>query len=92
MLIQRELEEGEENGWYKDNSFSGSDRKSKDKVINDEGRKLISFCETLNFEILNGSREGDATDKITFIAQADVSVIDYIYRSFEKSLCSCIFH
>jgi hypothetical protein len=59
-LIPRGLMEEEENGWYKDNSFSGSSRRSENKVVNEEGRKLISFCEALNLEILNGSREGDA--------------------------------
>jgi hypothetical protein len=62
-LMPRDLmEEKEENGWYNDNSFSGCSR-SKDKVVNEEGRKLISFCETLNLEILNGSREGDVEVK-----------------------------
>jgi hypothetical protein len=72
-LIPRGLmEEEEENGWYKDNSFSGSSRGSE------EGRKLISFCETLNLEILNGNREGDVEGKMIFISKAGASVIDYI--------------
>jgi hypothetical protein len=49
------IEEEEENGWYKDNSFAVSSR-SEDKVVNEEGRKLISFYKILNLEILNGSR------------------------------------
>jgi hypothetical protein len=59
----------EVNSWYRDDSFSRSGRRSKDKVLNDEGRKLISFCETLNLEILNGNREGDIPGKITFLTK-----------------------
>jgi hypothetical protein len=59
-LIPRGLMQGEgENGWYKDNLYAGSSRRSGDKVVSGEGRKLISFCGILNLEILNGSREGD---------------------------------
>jgi hypothetical protein len=50
-LIPRTLmEEEEENGWYKDNLITGSCIRSEDKVVNVEGRKLISFCEILNLE------------------------------------------
>jgi hypothetical protein len=42
----------EENGWYRDNAFSGSSRRSEDKVVNEEGRKPISIRETWNLEIL----------------------------------------
>jgi hypothetical protein len=76
------LEEEEENGWYKNNLFAVSSRSSEDKEVNEEGRKLISFCEILNLEILNGSREGDVEGKIKFISKTGTSVIDYI-------LCSC---
>jgi hypothetical protein len=75
------MEEEGENGWYKNNLFAVSSR-SEDKVVNEEGRKLISFCEILNLEILNGSREGDVEGKMTFISKIGTSVIDYI-------LCSC---
>jgi hypothetical protein len=33
--------------------------RSEDEIINDRGRKLVSFCEILKLEILNGNREGD---------------------------------
>jgi hypothetical protein len=72
------MEEEEENGWYKDNSFAVSSRRSEDKVVNEEGRKLISFCEILNLEILNGSIEGDVEGKMTFISKTGTSVTDYI--------------
>jgi hypothetical protein len=91
-LILRGLmeEEEKENGWYKDNSFSGSSR-SEDKVVNEEGRKLISFCETLNLEVLNGSREGDLESKMTFVSKAGASVIDYKSCSYDIGRCLTTF-
>jgi hypothetical protein len=78
-LIPRGLMEEEgENGWYKENLFAVSSRRSEVKVVNEEGRKLISFCEILNLEILNGSREGDVEGKMTFVSKTGTSVIDYI--------------
>jgi hypothetical protein len=71
------MEEEGENGWYKNNLFAVSSR-SKDKVVNEEGRKMTSFCEILNLEILNGSREGDVEGKMTFISKIGTSVIYYI--------------
>jgi hypothetical protein len=87
-LIPTQLmkEEGE-NGWYKDNSFAVSSRRSEDKVVNEEGRKLISFCEILNLEILNGSRVGDVEGKITFVSKTGTSVIDYILCSYDIGRC-----
>jgi hypothetical protein len=69
----------EENGWYKDNVFSGSSRRSEDEVVNEESRKLISFCETLNLKILNGSTEGNVEAEMAFISKAGASVIDSMY-------------
>jgi hypothetical protein len=45
-------------------------------VVNEQDRKLISFCEILNLEILNGSREGDIEGKMTFISKTGASVVD----------------
>jgi hypothetical protein len=87
-LIPRGLmEEKEENGWYKDNLFTGSSRRSEDKVVNEEGRKLISFCEILNLEVLNGSREGDVEGKMTFVSKTGASVTDYILCSYDIGRC-----
>jgi hypothetical protein len=81
------MEEEEENGWYKNNLFAVSSRRSEDKVVNEEGRKLISFCEILNLEILNGSREGFVEGKMTFISKTDASVIEYILCSYDIGRC-----
>jgi hypothetical protein len=48
-------------------------------VVNEAGRKLVSFCKTLNLEMVNGRREGDVTRKIIFIAQMDKNVIRVHY-------------
>jgi hypothetical protein len=55
--------------------------------VNEEGRKLIYFCEILNLEILNDSREGDVEGKITFISKTGMSVIDYILCSYDIVRC-----
>jgi hypothetical protein len=44
---------------------------------------LISFCEILNLEILNGSREGDVEGKMAFISKIGTIVIDYILCSYD---------
>jgi hypothetical protein len=77
------MEEEGEYGWYKNNLFAVSSRRSEDKEVNEEGRKLISFCEILNLEILNGSREGDVEGKMTFISKIGMSVIDYTLCSYD---------
>jgi hypothetical protein len=61
----------------KDNSFSSSDGRSEVKVVNEEGRNLISFCETLNLETLNGNRRGGVLpSKMTFTPKRGSSVVD----------------
>jgi hypothetical protein len=54
--------------------FPGSS-KSEDKAVNEEGRTPISFCENLNLEMLNASREGDVEGKMTFISKAGACMI-----------------
>jgi hypothetical protein len=87
LLPRGLMEEEEENGWYKDNSFAGSSRRSEDKVVNEESRKLISFCEIVSLKILNGNREGDVEGKMAFISNTDASVIDNILCSYDIGRC-----
>ncbi|CAG5078766.1 Protein of unknown function [Cotesia congregata] len=42
-------------------------RKSKDKVFNSEGKKLLKVCKELGLRIMNGGTEGDRKGEITFI-------------------------
>jgi hypothetical protein len=58
-LMPKEYDVEDEDERYENMSFSSSRRRSEDKIINDEGRKLLNFCEILKLEILNGNREGD---------------------------------
>lgn len=53
-------------------------RKSKDKVKNAEGERLIEMVEENGWEILNGNFEGDEEGEFTFIAGRGNSVIDYV--------------
>jgi hypothetical protein len=63
-------------GGDKDNSFSSSDGRSEVKVVNEEGRNLISFCETLNLETLNGNRRGVLPSKMTSTPKRGSAVVD----------------
>ncbi|CAD6234564.1 GSCOCG00001987001-RA-CDS [Cotesia congregata] len=54
-------------------------RKSKDKVVNAEGKKLLNMCEDLGLRIINGASEGDRNGEVTFIggkSENCCSVID----------------
>lgn len=42
-------------------------RKSKDKVLNSEGKKLLKMCKELELRIMNGGTEGNKNGEITFI-------------------------
>jgi hypothetical protein len=58
-LMPKEYDVEDEDERYENMSFSNSRRRSEDEVINDEGRKLVNFCEILKQEIWNGNRGGD---------------------------------
>jgi hypothetical protein len=79
MPKEHDVEDADER--YEDMSLSNSCRRSEDKVINNEGRKLVKFCEILKLVILNGNREGDWEGKMMFISKIGASVIDYILCS-----------
>lgn len=53
----------------------GDKRRSKDK--NCKSVRNLSFCETNNFQILNGNFGSDTRGDFTFINKLDSSVIDY---------------
>jgi exonuclease III len=80
-LMPKECDAEDEDEWSENMSFSNSHRRGEDKIINDEGRKLVNFCEILKLEILNGNREADWEGKMTFISKIGSSVIDYILCS-----------
>lgn len=53
-------------------------RRSKDKVKNGEGTKLLEMAEENGWEILNGNMEGDEEGEFTFIGGKGNSVINYV--------------
>jgi hypothetical protein len=66
-LMPKEYDVENEDERNQNMSFSNF-RRSEDKMINDEARKLVNFCEILKLEILNGNRVGDWEGKTTFIS------------------------
>ena len=55
-----------------------SKRRSKDRVINREGRKLIEMMEEEGWGILNGIKAGDEEGEFTYTGGRGESVIDYV--------------
>jgi hypothetical protein len=68
-VMLKEYNVEDEDDRYDNMLLSSSRRRSEDKVINDEGRKLVNFCEILKLEILNGNTEGDWEGKVMFISK-----------------------
>lgn len=56
-------------------------RKSKDKVINREGKRLLSGIEERGWGIINGSK-GDKGEW-TYVGENGESVIDYVIGNHE---------
>ncbi|XP_029163724.1 golgin subfamily A member 6-like protein 22, partial [Nylanderia fulva] len=67
---------GEEN--VEEEGLGESKRKSKDRVINAEGRKLLEFLGEKGWSILNGNTEGDEEGEWTFTGGRGNTVIDYV--------------
>ncbi|XP_024884283.1 trichohyalin-like [Temnothorax curvispinosus] len=70
---------GEEEGWEEETERRVErGRKSKDKKINKEGRKLLEFIEERGCMILNGGTKGDEEGEYTYTRGRGETVIDYI--------------
>lgn len=63
----------------------GKKRRSKDKKVNEEGRKLCRFLEEYGWSIVNGNIKGDEEGEWTFTGGRGESVIDYVMRKLEKN-------
>jgi len=61
--------------WYEEEEEEK--RKSRDKVINKQGRDLLEKVEELGLGILNGNKRGDEEGELTFVGKLGTSVIDY---------------
>ncbi|XP_071572354.1 uncharacterized protein [Temnothorax nylanderi] len=71
---------GEEGGWEEEIERRDEDRgrRSKDKKINKEGRKLLEFIEERGWMILNGGTKGDEEGEYTYTGGRGETVIDYV--------------
>lgn len=52
-------------------------RKSKDKTVENEGRRLVNMIEEIEEYIMNGSVKGDKKGEFTYIGAKGCTVIDY---------------
>jgi hypothetical protein len=52
-------------------------RKSKDKVENVEGKRLMEWIEENGWEVLNGNKQRDEEGEWTYIGSRGETVIDY---------------
>lgn len=62
-------------------------RKSKDNVLNTEGKKLLEVCEDQGLGILIGRIEGDREGNWTCICGKGGSVLDYIMVMENSNEC-----
>ncbi|XP_024890816.1 golgin subfamily A member 6-like protein 1 [Temnothorax curvispinosus] len=71
---------GEERGWEEEDEerVEGGGRRSKDKKINRDGRKLLEFIEERGWMILNEGVKGDEEGEFTYTGGRGETVIDYV--------------
>ena len=59
-------------------NFDIPSRKNLDFIVNSHGRKIIQFCQSTDFTILNGRAIGDIVGNLTFMKNNNgTSTIDY---------------
>lgn len=59
-------------------------RSSKDKVVNREGRALLTMTEKRGWYIMNGNTDGDHEGQYTHIGYNGETVIDYVIANSES--------
>lgn len=67
--------------WNTDNDIAHAlkiGRFSRDRVVNNEGLRLLELCNNFNLQIVNGSTKGDRSGEFTYFSPRGCSVIDYI--------------
>jgi len=69
---------GEDGGWLCGEEEEDGKRKSKDKKINEEGRKLLRMLGEVGWTILNGNVKGDEEGEFTYTGGRGETVIDYV--------------
>lgn len=55
-------------------------RKSRDKIMNQEGKEIIKWVEDNGMQIRNGNSEGNEEGDYTYIGARGQTVIDYVIR------------
>lgn len=71
------------NNLNKHNNENNFIRKSKDLISNNEGNKLLEYCNKNNLIILNGNHWEDEVGQFTFTNKSGSSVIDFALCSVE---------
>ena len=61
-----------------DSNAEAETRKSEDKLLNGEGKKLLRIGEELGIEVRNGCTEGDWHGEVTYIGEQGGSVLDLV--------------
>lgn len=76
----------EEEGWKDEEEYDREkkNRKSKDKKMNREEKKLIEFIQGKGWVILNGNTKGDEEGKFMHTGGKGETVIDYILGDKEE--------
>lgn len=69
---------GEENARIEIKKEENWKRKSEDKTLNNEGKKMLDFCKEYGITIMNGRMRGDEEGKYTHLGENGASVIGYI--------------
>ncbi|GLV37454.1 hypothetical protein CBL_10580 [Carabus blaptoides fortunei] len=70
-----------------DNMEDEEERKSKEKITNQEGEKILAITENRGWTILNGNVEGDEEGEYSYIGARGESVIDYVIAN-ERALAN----
>lgn len=74
-----------EEGDWTTTEENDSKRQSKDRILNKEGKKLITLTEERGWNILNGNMTGDEDGEFTYWGPRGKSVIDYIITNNEAT-------
>jgi hypothetical protein len=75
MLIGRENRRKRNKNWGR--GKRDGKRKSKNKVQNSEGERLMEWIEGNGWEVLNGNKQGDEEGEWTYIGSRGETVINY---------------
>jgi hypothetical protein len=79
MLVEGDVNERiEERGARNWEEEKGDGKiKTKDKMENEEGKRLMEWIEENGWEVLNGNKQGDEGGELTYVGNRGETVIDY---------------